>query len=64
MLTAGRLCDQPETVEDAFEETFRQIKPNDAVIVGMYPEYENQVAIDAEYTRRFAGLSRLAEGRE
>jgi hypothetical protein len=29
------------------------MKPNDAVIVGMYPEYEDQVAINAEYVRRF-----------
>lgn len=57
ILAAGRLCDNPETVEAAFRETFRQIKPNDAVIVGVYPEYEDQVAINAEFVRRFSGLS-------
>jgi hypothetical protein len=57
ILAAGRLCDRPEWVEQAFEDTFRQIKPNDAVIVGMYPEYEDQVAINAEYVRRFSPLS-------
>ncbi len=57
ILAAGRLCDRQEWVSEAFESTFRQIKPNDAVIVGMYPEYEDQPAINAEYVRRFSGLS-------
>lgn len=57
ILAAGRLCDKQEWVEAAFESTFRQIKPNDAVIVGMYPEYEDQPAINAEYVRRFSHLS-------
>ncbi|MBN1250223.1 MAG: hypothetical protein JXC32_21340, partial [Anaerolineae bacterium] len=54
ILAAGRLSDRQEWVEAAFEQAFREIKPNDAVIVGMYPEYEDQVAINAEYTRRFS----------
>jgi hypothetical protein len=57
ILAAGRLCERHEWVEQAFESTFRQIKPNDAVIVGMYPEYEDQPALNAEYVRRFSGLS-------
>ena len=57
ILAAGRLCDKQEWVEAAFESTFRQIKPTDAVIVGMYPEYEDQPAIDAEYVQRFSDLS-------
>jgi len=57
ILAAGRLCDRQETVERAFRETFRQIKPGDAVIVGMYPEYEDQVKINAGYVRRFSDLS-------
>ena len=54
ILAAGRLCDRPEWVEAAFEAAFRQIKPNDAVIVGMYPEYEDQIAINAAYVQRFS----------
>jgi hypothetical protein len=53
ILAAGRLCDRQEMVEAAFEATFRNIKANDAVIVGMYPEYEDQVRLNAEYVRRF-----------
>ena len=55
ILAAGRLCDQQELVEAAFQQAFGSMKPNDAVIVGMYPEYEDQVAINAGYVRRFAG---------
>jgi hypothetical protein len=62
ILAAGRLCDKPEWVEGAFKTTFEQIKANDAVIVGMYPEYEDQVALNAEYVRRFSALSQGSEG--
>jgi hypothetical protein len=54
ILAAGRLCDRPETVEEAFRETLTSIKPSDGVIVGMYPKYEDQPAINAEYVRRFS----------
>ena len=61
ILAAGRICDQQEAVEAAFESTFRQIKPSDAVIVGIYPEYEDQVGINADYVRRFSHLSGAGE---
>jgi aminoglycoside phosphotransferase (APT) family kinase protein len=57
ILAAGRLSEAQETVERAFRETLRQIKPTDAVIVGIYPEYEDQVALDAGYVRQFSTLS-------
>ncbi|MBM3502020.1 MAG: hypothetical protein FJX74_25485 [Armatimonadetes bacterium] len=53
ILAAGRLCDQPETVEDAFRLAFEGIKPRDAVIVGIYPEYSDQLAQDVELTKRY-----------
>jgi hypothetical protein len=53
ILAAGRLCDHQDTVEQAFKTTFEQIKPNDAVIVGMYPEYEDQVSINTNYVKQF-----------
>jgi len=57
ILAAGRLCERPEQVEEAFESAFRQLKPNDAVIVGMYMKYEDQPAINAELVRQFSHLS-------
>jgi len=56
ILAAGRLCDRQEWVERAFETAFRQIKAADALIVGMYPEYEDQVSINAGYVRRFSAV--------
>ncbi|MBI3922155.1 MAG: hypothetical protein HY318_12110, partial [Armatimonadetes bacterium] len=48
ILAAGRLCDSAAQVEEAFRFTFTNIKPTDAVIVGMYPEYSDQPAENAE----------------
>ena len=58
ILAAGRLSEREEWVEKAFRETFESIKPNDAIIVGIYDRYSDQVAENAEYTRRFSPLSR------
>ena len=53
ILAAGRLCDHQEDVEKAFQSTFAQIKASDGVIVGMYPEYEDQVGLNAGYVRKY-----------
>ena len=58
ILAAGRLCDRPQSVERAFRFAFSNIKRTDGVIVGMFPRFEDQPALDAALTRRFAGLSR------
>jgi len=58
ILAAGRLCQRQETVEGTVKETLSQIKARDAVIVGMYPEFEDQVRLNADYVRRFSGLSK------
>jgi hypothetical protein len=53
ILAAGRLCDSAETVEAAFRSTFEGVKPEDAAIVGIYPEYTDQVAEDVALTIRY-----------
>jgi hypothetical protein len=53
ILAAGRLSKKKAWVEKAFCETFKSIKPNDAVIVGIYDRYSDQPAENAAYTRRF-----------
>jgi hypothetical protein len=58
ILAAGRLSDKQEWVEQAFKQTFSEIKKIDGVILGMYPEYEDQPLINTEYTLRFSRLSR------
>ncbi len=57
ILAAGRLSEREAWVEKAFRETFQSIKSNDGVIIGIYDEYSDQPAEDAEYTRRFSPLS-------
>jgi len=54
ILAAGRLCWSPESVEQAFQYAFRNIKPTDAVIVGMYPRFEDEPQINAALTRKHA----------
>jgi hypothetical protein len=53
LLASGRLCEKPEFVEAAFKETFANIKPTDAVVVGHYTKHEDQYGINAEYVRRY-----------
>ena len=62
ILAAGRLCDRPECLEQAFESAFRQMKDTDAVIVGMYPEYEDQVGINSEWVRKFGSSASAGPG--
>ena len=51
VLAAGRRVDSPAQVRQAFEVAFRNIKPADAVIVGMYQELGDQVAENAATVR-------------
>lgn len=54
ILAAGQLCWSPASVEAAFQAAFARIKPTDAVIVGMFPRYADQIAEDASYARKYA----------
>jgi len=52
ILAAGRRCATPQMVEEAFRFAFENIKPTDAVVVGMFQKYRNQVAENAAIARR------------
>jgi hypothetical protein len=52
ILAAGRNADSPEKLEAAFRFAFANIKPQDAVIVGMYPRFKDEVKEDADLVRR------------
>jgi hypothetical protein len=56
ILAAGRKCDRPEQVASAFEYAFRNIKRSDAVIVGMFPRFQDQALEDAKLATRFTSL--------
>lgn len=55
ILAAGRKCTSAQEVREAFRWSFANIKATDAVVVGMYQEHLNQVAMNAALTREFGG---------
>ncbi len=54
ILAAGRKCDNRGEVGRAFKWAFENIKPGDAVIVGMFPREEDQAKDNVEITRLYA----------
>jgi hypothetical protein len=59
-LAASRLCADQEQVAAAFRFAFAQIKPHDAVVVGMFPEREDQIALNVGHTLAACGGWHLA----
>jgi len=55
ILGATRRCATPADVEGAYREAFANIKAIDAVIVGMFPKYSDQVRENAEFVRKICG---------
>ena len=58
LLGAGRAATRPERVENAFRFALDRIKPNDAVIVGMFPRYTDEVATNVAMVKRLASARR------
>ncbi|MCW5980454.1 MAG: hypothetical protein KIT09_20395 [Bryobacteraceae bacterium] len=56
ILAAGRRANSPEEVATAFRYAYANIKAGDAVIVGMYPRYRDEVAENAVNVRRALNL--------
>jgi hypothetical protein len=54
ILAAGRRCDSPEDVREAFKFAFKSIKPTDATIVGMFPRFSDQITENARIVREIA----------
>jgi hypothetical protein len=50
ILGGGRQCNSQEKVRAAFQYAFDNIKPEDGVIVGMFPWSFNEVGANADYT--------------
>ncbi len=51
ILGAGRKCESQEVVRKAFFDAFASMKKGDGVLVGMFNKYEDQVALNAKYTK-------------
>jgi hypothetical protein len=58
ILAAGRKCESSGQVSSAFEYALGNIKRTDAVIVGMFPRFEDQALDDAKLAAQFSPLSR------
>lgn len=54
ILAAGRISQSQEDVAKAFRTAFENIKPEDAVVVGMYPEDFDQITANVDYAIRAA----------
>jgi hypothetical protein len=54
ILGAGRLCASQTMVRNAFEFAFEHIKPEDGVIVGMYPRFFDEISANSRYTSEFS----------
>jgi hypothetical protein len=63
ILAAARLCSSQEEVAQAFAFAFDHIKPKDAVVVGMFPKYIDQIERNVRYTIQ-ACLSRSVTSRQ
>jgi hypothetical protein len=55
VLAAGRKCDTQQSVRQAYRYALDRIKPNDALIVGMFPKYTDQVRLNVEHFRELCG---------
>ncbi|MGL6193925.1 MAG: hypothetical protein ACRC2T_03795 [Thermoguttaceae bacterium] len=53
ILGAGRKCDSPLSTENAFKYAFENIKPTDAVVVGMYPKFRDEIAENVKFTKKY-----------
>jgi hypothetical protein len=57
VLAAGRANLSPAGIREAFQFTLSHIKPTDAMIVGMFQEFGDQVKMNAEIVRELSGKS-------
>lgn len=53
ILAAGRLSETRRELEEAFRYAYANIKPTDAVIVGMYPVFSDEIAEDTALARKY-----------
>ena len=59
-LAATRRCQTQADVREAFEYVFANIKPGDATIAGMFPKYEEQIALNVEHA--LAAIAKAESG--
>lgn len=57
VLAAGRRIGSPPQIDQAFRFAFSSIKPQDCLIVGMYPRYSDEVRDNCDRVRRLLAVS-------
>lgn len=57
LLAAGRLAGSDDSVEEAFQYTLARIKKNDAVIVGMWPKFKDELAQDLGFVCKYGQVT-------
>ena len=57
ILAAGRRCGTQPEVAAAFHFAFANIKPKDAVVVGMFPKHEDQIALNAAHALKACSVA-------
>lgn len=55
ILAAGRATRSPEEVDKAFADAFENIKPQDCIVVGMFPRYRDEVKENCDRVRKILG---------
>lgn len=53
LLAGGRTCNTPDEVSEIFASVLGRIKPTDAVIVGMYPRFSDEIKENADLVRKY-----------
>lgn len=56
ILAAGRRCANEKAVASAFKRAFEQIKKTDAVIVGMYPAFQDEVSQNVALAKQYGSV--------
>jgi hypothetical protein len=52
ILAAGRVVHTPEEIDKAFADALTNIKPQDCIVVGMFPRFQDQVKDNCDRVRR------------
>ncbi len=57
ILAAGRVARTPNGVENAFKEALTSIKPQDCIVVGMFPRFQDEIKENCDRVRRIMNYS-------
>jgi len=52
ILAAGRVSRTPDGVDNAFKESLTSIKPQDCIVVGMFPRFKDEIKENCDRVRK------------